>query len=445
MAERHLFSNRMGFILATAGAAVGLGNIWRFPYLAAEYGGGIFLLIYLLLVVTLGFTIMITEIAIGRSTGCGVLGAFAKISRKWRFIGYLSLMVPCIILPYYSVIGGWVMKYGFEFITGGGAGIASNAEGFFAAFTGSIASPIFWSVLFILITAVIMLFGVKKGVERTSRVLMPVLFVMLIGLAIYCICMPGGLDGLAYYLYPGFSKFSFEAVVAAMGQLFYSLTLGFGVMITYGSYLAKKENLEKSVHIIEIFDTGVAVLAGLLIVPAAFVFSGGSPESLGAGPGLMFEALPQVFETFPGGDIVGALFFICVFFAALTSAICMYEVPVAALMEKFSIRRPAAVGIVTVFSIAVAVFVCLGYNVLDFVAIAGYNIFGMLDFFANSLLLPVVAILTCLLIGWIVKPKVVIDEIEDGGHVFKMKKIYLFVLKYFAPVAITLILLSNFI
>ena len=445
MAERHLFSNRMGFILATAGAAVGLGNIWRFPYLAAEYGGGIFLLIYLLLVVTLGFTIMITEIAIGRSTGCGVLGAFAKISRKWRFIGYLSLMVPCIILPYYSVIGGWVMKYGFEFITGGGAGIASNAEGFFAAFTGSIASPIFWSVLFILITAVIMLFGVKKGIERTSRILMPVLFVMLIGLAIYCICMPGGLEGLAYYLYPDFSKFSFEAVVAAMGQLFYSLTLGFGVMITYGSYLAKKENLEKSVHIIEIFDTGVAVLAGLLIVPAAFVFSGGSPESLGAGPGLMFEALPQVFETFPGGDIVGAIFFICVFFAALTSAICMYEVPVAALMEKFSIRRPAAVGIVTVFSIAVAVFVCLGYNVLDFVAIAGYNIFGMLDFFANSLLLPVVAILTCLLIGWIVKPKVVIDEIEDGGHVFKMKKVYLFVLKFFAPVAITLILLSNFI
>ena len=445
MAERHLFSNRMGFILATAGAAVGLGNIWRFPYLAAEYGGGIFLLIYLLLVVTLGFTIMITEIAIGRSTGCGVLGAFAKISRKWRFIGYLSLMVPCIILPYYSVIGGWVMKYGFEFITGGGAGIASNAEGFFAAFTGSIASPIFWSVLFILITAVIMLFGVKKGIERTSRILMPVLFVMLIGLAIYCICMPGGLDGLAYYLYPDFSKFSFEAVVAAMGQLFYSLTLGFGVMITYGSYLAKKENLEKSVHIIEIFDTGVAVLAGLLIVPAAFVFSGGSPESLGAGPGLMFEALPQVFETFPGGDIVGALFFICVFFAALTSAICMYEVPVAALMEKFSIRRPAAVGIVTVFSIAVAVFVCLGYNVLDFVAISGYNIFGILDFFANSLLLPVVAILTCLLIGWIVKPKVVIDEIEDGGHVFKMKKVYLFVLKFFAPVAITLILLSNFI
>ena len=445
MAERHLFSNRMGFILATAGAAVGLGNIWRFPYLAAEYGGGIFLLIYLLLVVTLGFTIMITEIAVGRSTGCGVLGAFAKISRKWRFIGYLSLMVPCIILPYYSVIGGWVMKYGFEFITGGGAGIASNAEGFFAAFTGSIASPIFWSVLFILITAVIMLFGVKKGIERTSRVLMPVLFVMLIGLAIYCICMPGGLDGLAYYLYPDFSKFSFEAVVAAMGQLFYSLTLGFGVMITYGSYLAKKENLEKSVHIIEIFDTGVAVLAGLLIVPAAFVFSGGSPESLGAGPGLMFEALPQVFETFPGGDIVGALFFICVFFAALTSAICMYEVPVAALMEKFSIRRPAAVGIVTVFSIVVAVFVCLGYNVLDFVAFAGYNIFGMLDFFANSLLLPVVAILTCLLIGWIVKPKVVIDEIEDGGHVFKMKKVYLFVLKFFAPVAITLILLSNFI
>lgn len=443
MAERHLFSNRMGFILATAGAAVGLGNIWRFPYLAAEYGGGIFLLIYLLLVVTLGFTIMITEIAIGRSTGCGVLGAFAKISKKWRFIGYLSLMVPCIVLPYYSVIGGWVMKYGFEFITGGGALIASNAVGFFNEFTTSIASPIFWTVLFILITGVIMLFGVQKGIERTARILMPILFVMLIGLAIYCICMPGGLDGLWYYLYPDFSKFSFEAVVAAMGQLFYSLTLGFGVMITYGSYLAKKENLEKSVHTIEIFDTGVALLAGLLVVPAVFVFSGGSPEALGSGPGLMFMALPQVFETFPGGDIVGAIFFICVFFAALTSAICMYEVPVAAIMEKFNVSRPISVGIVTAFTLLVAVIVCLGYNVLDFVVLNGYNILDMLDFFSNSILLPVVVILTCILIGWIVKPKIVIDEIEDGGHTFKMKKIYLFVLKYFAPLAIAVILLTN--
>ena len=435
----------MGFILATAGAAVGLGNIWRFPYLAAEYGGGIFLLIYLLLVVTLGFTIMITEIAIGRSTGCGVLGAFAKISKKWRFIGYLSLMVPCIVLPYYSVIGGWVMKYGFEFITGGGALIASNAVGFFNEFTTSIASPIFWTVLFILITGVIMLFGVQKGIERTARILMPILFVMLIGLAIYCICMPGGLDGLWYYLYPDFSKFSFEAVVAAMGQLFYSLTLGFGVMITYGSYLAKKENLEKSVHTIEIFDTSVALLSGLLIVPAVFVFSGGSPESLGAGPGLMFHALPQVFETFPGGDVVGALFFICVFFAALTSAICLYEVPVAAIMEKFNVKRYVSVGIVTVFTLLVAVIVCLGYNVLDFVVLNGYNILDMLDFFSNCIVLPVVAILTCILIGWIVKPKVVIDEIEDGGHTFKMKKVYLVVLKFIAPIAITLILLSNFI
>jgi len=445
MAERHLFSNRMGFILATAGAAVGLGNIWRFPYLAAEYGGGIFLLIYLLLVVTLGFTIMITEIAIGRSTGCGVLGAFAKISKKWRFIGYLSLMVPCIVLPYYSVIGGWVMKYGFEFITGGGALIASNAVGFFNEFTTSIASPIFWTVLFILITGVIMLFGVQKGIERTARILMPILFVMLIGLAIYCICMPGGLDGLWYYLYPDFSKFSFEAVVAAMGQLFYSLTLGFGVMITYGSYLAKKENLEKSVHTIEIFDTSVALLSGLLIVPAVFVFSGGSPESLGAGPGLMFHALPQVFETFPGGDVVGALFFICVFFAALTSAICLYEVPVAAIMEKFNVKRYVSVGIVTLFTLLVAIVVCLGYNVLDFVVLNGYNILDMFDFFSNCIVLPVVAILTCILIGWIVKPKVVIDEIEDGGHTFRMKKVYLVVLKFIAPIAITLILLSNFI
>ncbi|HJJ39180.1 MAG TPA: sodium-dependent transporter, partial [Methanocorpusculum sp.] len=331
MAERHLFSSRIGFILAAAASAVGLGNLWRFPYLSAKYGGGIFLLIYLALVVTLGFTIMITEVTLGRKTGKSALWAYGALKKKWHWLGVLALVIPCIIVPYYSVIGGWIMEYGAQFITGQMGVIAADAGGFFSTFISANTAPIIWTVIFMIITGVVLLFGVQKGIQRVCTIILPVLIVLMIGLAVYCLTLPGGLDGLAYYFIPDFSKFSGEAVLAAMGQMFYSLSLAMGIMITYGSYLSKKENIEKSVRHIEIFDTGVAILAGLLIVPAVFVFSGGSPEALGAGPGLMFIQLPQVFATMPIGSVIGSVFFVCVFFAALTSAISLFEVPVAAI------------------------------------------------------------------------------------------------------------------
>ncbi|HJJ36133.1 MAG TPA: sodium-dependent transporter, partial [Methanocorpusculum sp.] len=264
MSERHLFSSRIGFILAAAASAIGLGNIWRFPYLAAEYGGGIFLLIYLALVVTLGFTIMTTEIVIGRKTGKSALWAFGALNKKWHFLGIIALVVPCIILPYYSVIGGWIMEYAALFMSNMGSVVAG--DGFFSVFISSNFAPIIWTILFMFITALVLLFGVKNGIQRVCTIIMPILLVMMIGLSIYCICQPGGLDGLAYYFIPDFSKFSGEAVLAAMGQMFYSLSLAMGIMITYGSYLAKKENIEKSVRHIEIFDTAIAILAGLMIV-----------------------------------------------------------------------------------------------------------------------------------------------------------------------------------
>lgn len=436
--ERGLFSSRMGFILAAAGAAVGLGNIWRFPYLAAEYGGGIFLLVYLILVVTLGFTIMITEIAIGRSTGTSVVTAFAKLHKKYTFIGYLSLLVPLIILPYYSLIGGWVMKYAAVYFTGGAD--AAAADGFFNGFTALPVEPILWTLIFVALACVVVVLGVEKGIERANKILMPSLILMLIALTAYCLSLPGGLDGLWYYLYPDVSKFSAETVLAAMGQVFYSLTLGFGVMITYGSYLAKKTDMEKSVRTIEIFDTGVAFLAGLLIIPAVFVFSGGSPEALGAGPGLMFQALPKVFDMMPFGSVVGAVFFVLVAVAALTSCICMLEVPVAVLGDRFGVSRKVASGLVFLFTMILAVPISLGFGVLDWISLAGMSLLDMFDFFSNSILLPVVSILTCIFIGWIVRPKVVIDEVKRSS-LFKSERMYVVMVKFIAPICITAILI----
>ncbi len=438
MSERGLFSSRMGFILAAAGAAVGLGNIWRFPYLAAEYGGGIFLLIYLILVVTLGFTIMITEIAVGRSTGTSVVTAFARLNRKYTFIGYLSLLVPLIILPYYSVIGGWVMKYAAVYFTGGAD--AAATDGFFGGFIALPLEPILWTLIFVALACIVVLFGVEKGIERANKILMPTLILMLIGLTAYCLSLPGGLDGLWYYIYPDFSEFSAETVLAAMGQVFYSLTLGFGVMITYGSYLEKKTDLERSVRTIEIFDTGVAFLAGLLIIPAVFVFSGGSPEALGAGPGLMFQALLKVFDMMPFGSIVAAFFFVLVAVAALTSCICMLEVPVAVLGDRFGVSRKTASGLVFLFTMALVVPISLGFSVLDWISLAGMSLLDIFDFFSNSILLPIVALLTCIFIGWIVKPKMVIDEVKRSSP-FRAERMYEVMVKFIAPICIAAILI----
>ncbi|MCQ2356936.1 MAG: sodium-dependent transporter, partial [Methanocorpusculum sp.] len=382
--------------------------------------------------------IMITEIAVGRSTGTSVVTAFARLNRKYTFIGYLSLLVPLIILPYYSVIGGWVMKYAAVYFTGGAD--AAATDGFFGGFIALPLEPILWTLIFVALACIVVLFGVEKGIERANKILMPTLILMLIGLTAYCLSLPGGLDGLWYYIYPDFSEFSAETVLAAMGQVFYSLTLGFGVMITYGSYLEKKTDLERSVRTIEIFDTGVAFLAGLLIIPAVFVFSGGSPEALGAGPGLMFQALPKVFDMMPFGSIVAAFFFVLVAVAALTSCICMLEVPVAVLGDRFGVSRKTALGLVFLFTMALVVPISLGFSVLDWISLAGMSLLDMFDFFSNSILLPIVALLTCIFIGWIVKPKMVIDEVKRSSP-FRAERMYEVMVKFIAPICIAAILI----
>ncbi len=440
--KRSSFTGKIGFVLAAAGSAVGLGNIWRFPYLAAKYGGGIFLLVYLILAVTFGFALMCGEIALGRKTGKSAIGAFSSLNKKYKFIGVLASIVPVLILPYYSVIGGWVTKYFAVFVSGGMSNAAQ--DGYFDNYIANPFEPIGWFLLFMGLTALVVLFGVEKGVEKVSKFMMPVLIVLTVVIAVYSLFMPGAIDGLVYYIKPDFSKFSATTVLAAMGQLFYSMSLAMGIMITYGSYMKKDVSIESSVSQIEIFDTGIAFFAGMMIIPAVFSFSGGDEAALGKGPGLMFVTLPKVFNSIGGvgGTIVGTLFFLLVLFAALTSSISLMETVVSIFRDKFGWSRKLTCLLVFIGCIVLGLPSSLGFGVLSNISVAGLSILDMFDFITNSVLMPIVALLTCIFIGYVIKPQVLIDEVESSGK-FTRKKLFVVMIKYIAPVCIVLILISS--
>lgn len=438
--KRSTFTGKIGFVLAAAGSAVGLGNIWRFPYLAAKYGGGIFLLVYLILAVTFGFSLMCAEIAIGRKTGKSAIGAFRDLDKRFSFVGVIASVIPAIILPYYSVIGGWVTKYFVVFVSGQKTSAAK--DGYFEGFIAKPIEPVFWFALFIGLTALVVLLGVQKGVEKVSKIMMPVLVGLTVVVAVYSMFMPGALDGVKYYLLPDFSKFSATTVLAAMGQLFYSMSLAMGIMITYGSYMKKDVNLESSVRQIEIFDSAIAFLAGLMIIPAVFSFSGGDEQALGKGPGLMFVTLPKVFDSMKGGSVIGAVFFLLVLFAALTSSISLMETVVSIVQDKFGLKRKTTCLIVLLFSLALGIPSSLGFGVLDSVKLLGMSILDMFDFVSNSVLMPVVAFATCIFVGFVIKPQSIIDEVELTGR-FRNKKLFTVIIKYVAPIFIVLILISS--
>ena len=438
--QRSSFSGKLGFVLATAGSAVGLGNIWRFPYLAAKYGGGIFLLVYLVLAVTFGFTLMCAEIAIGRKTGVSAIGAYKKLDKRFSFMGILSSLVPIIILPYYSVIGGWIIKYLTVFATGN-IGQATNSN-FFENFIAEPFEPIGWFLLYLALTALVVLFGVEKGIEKVSKIMMPILVVLTVFIAIYSLFMPGAIDGLIYYIKPDFTKFSGTTVLAAIGQLFYSMSLSMGIMITYGSYMKKDVHIESSVKQIELFDTGIAFFAGLMIIPSVFAFSGGDESALGKGPGLMFVTLPKVFDTMPAGGVIGAVFFVLVLFAALTSSISLMETIVSIFMDKFKWNRKLTCIIVFVLCIVLGLPSCLGFGVLSDIKLIGLSFLDFFDFISNSVIMPVVALITCILVGYVIKPKAIIEEIELGGK-FKRKTLFTVMIKYIAPVFIVGILIFS--
>lgn len=435
------FSSRIGFILAAAGSAVGLGNIWRFPYLAAKYGGGIFLLVYLILTVTFGFSLMVTEIAIGRKTGKSPLCAYTELNKKFSFLGYLSSAVPLIIFPYYCVIGGWIIKYLAVYLTGQASTAANDT--YFNGFIGSTSQPILCLAIFLFLTSAVVLLGVQKGIEKVSKFMMPILIVLSIFTAFYSLTLDGAMEGLIYYIKPNFSMFSIKTVIAAMGQLFYSMSLAMGIMITYGSYMRKEDNLETSVRHIEIFDTGIAFLSGMMIIPAVFAFSGGDQDALQAGPTLMFITLPKVFDSMTGGTVFGFVFFLLVLFAALTSAISLMETIVSIFADKLKWKRRNICLLVMFISLLLALPSSLGYGLLSDVTIFGYAILDFFDFISNNVMMPIVALITAILVGFVIKPKTIIDEVETGGIKFRSKTLYIVLIKYIVPVCMIVILISS--
>ena len=453
--NRNSFSSSLGFILAAAGSAVGLGNIWRFPYLAAKDGGGLFLLVYIVLALTFGFTLLFSEIAIGRKTKQSSLTAYGKLNKGFGWLGGFSVIVPFLILPYYCIIGGWVLKYAVAFISG--QGIAAAADGYFGAFYTGKVSPIIFDVIFLAATAFVVFRGVNKGIESISKILMPALFILVIGIAIFSVTISSpetgrsGLEGLKLYFVPSFegltAKKFLVVVMDAMGQLFYSISVAMGIMVTYGSYCKDKENMIKSVNRIEFFDTIVAILAGVMIIPAVYVFMG--KEGMSGGAGLMFVVIPKVFQQMGAiGQVIGAIFFIMVLFAALTSSISVLEAVVAGIMDKFGVSRKKATVIETVIALAIGIIICFGYNYFYFEITlpngAAAQILEIVDYISNNILMPVVAIGTCILIGWVVKPKIAIEEATKNGETFARKWLYIIMVKVVAPVLLAVLLLGSF-
>ena len=465
MKNRENWSGQLAFVLASSAAAIGLGNLWRFPYLAAKYGGGMFIVIYLGLVATLGFTLMISEIAIGRKTQQSQLTAFSRLRRGWGFVGIIGTVVPFLITPYYCVIGGWVVKYFVTYCQMAFGGTmpmgeaAADSGAFFGAFVSANLAPFGYGALFVLACATVVVLGVRNGLERSNLFIMPMLLALAIALAVYVICLPGTGGGLRYYLVPSKSAlcdasgaFSFAQLgrtfLGAMGQMFYSLSLGMGITVTYGSYMNKSDSIERSARRIEFFDTLIAVVAGLMIIPVVYMFAvkTGTPvkEAMSAGPGLIFMTLPKVFAMLGWvGPWVGLAFFALVIVAALSSAIALYEACVAPICDFLHVERRLATFYAGAIILFLSSFSALGYGIWADVRIFGLQFLDFFDFITNSVMMPIFAVATCVLIGWVLKPGAIVDEVESEGNRFVAKKLYRFMVRYFAPILMTAILVSE--
>ena len=441
--KRSTFSGKLGFVLAAAGASVGLGNIWRFPYLAAKYGGGIFLLVYIILALTFGFSMIVAETALGRMTGKSPVGAFAAFGKtKWRSCGgWINAIIPVLIVPYYSVIGGWVIKYLVGYLSGHSAQLA--ADGYFTSFISSGVSTEVCFVIFALFTLGIIFAGVRNGIERVSKIMMPILVILSLVITVYSVTRPGAWEGVKYFLVPNFKDFSWMTVVTAMGQVFYSLSIAMGILITFGSYMKKDVSIEKSTRNVEIFDTAIAILAGLMIIPAVFAFSGGSAENLQAGPSLMFITLPKVFASMGLGTAAGILFFVLVLFAAVTSSIALTESAVSTFEDQFGWSRKKATLIVGIVMLALGTLSSLGYGPLAGVKLIGMQFLDFFDFLTNSVMMPIAAIATCLLVSRVVGVGKIEQEVLIGETTFRRKKIFNFMIRFLCPVFAVIILLSS--
>ena len=441
--KRSSFSGKIGFVLSAAGASVGLGNIWRFPYLAAKYGGGIFLIIYILLALTFGYSMIIAETSIGRMTGKSPVGAFSSFGKsRWlSFGGWFNAIIPILIVPYYSVIGGWVIKYLVEYIRGNGSLLAT--DGYFSSFITDGLSTEICFIVFALFTLGIIYAGVRNGIERVSKFMMPVLVVLSVVIAIYSVSRPGALKGVEYFLIPNIKNFSWMTVVAAMGQMFYSLSIAMGILITFGSYMKKDISIEDSTRNVEVFDTAIAIMAGLMIIPAVFSFSGGDPDTLQAGPSLMFITIPKVFDSMGLGTVIGILFFLLVLFAAVTSSIALTESAVSTFEDELGWGRKKATVWVGVIMLLLGSLSSLGYGPLANVKILGMQFLDFFDFLTNSVMMPIAAIAICLLVSRVIGVKRIEEEVLHGESSFRRKKVFYIMIQYLCPIFAVIILISS--
>ncbi len=441
--HRSTFSGKLGFVLSAAGASVGLGNIWRFPYLAAKYGGGIFLLVYIILALTFGYTMITAETALGRMTQKSPVGAYHSFGKsKWlSFGGWINAVIPILIVPYYSVIGGWVIKYLAEYIIGHGEKLAE--DGYFGSFISSGASTELCFMLFTFFTVAVIFGGVRNGVERVSKFMMPILVVLSLFIAIYSINLPGAAEGVKYFLIPNFANFSWMTVVSAMGQMFYSLSIAMGILITFGSYMKKDVSIEASTENVEVFDTGIAIMAGLMIIPAVFSFSGGDANSLQAGPSLMFITIPKVFAGIKMGSLIGILFFFLVLCAAVTSSIALTESAVSTFQDELGWGRKKSAAVITLIMLVLGTLSCMGYGPLASVKILGMQMLDFFDFLTNSVMMPIAAIATCLLVSRKMGVEKIEEEMTLENGKFKRKHIFNFMIKYLCPIFAAIILVSS--
>ena len=427
--KRSTFSGKIGFVLSAAGASVGLGNIWRFPYLAAKYGGGIFLLVYIILAMTFGYTMIVAETSLGRMTGKSPVGAFGAFgSSGWlKFGGWINAIIPILIVPYYSVIGGWVVKYLAEYVLGHGSQLA--ADGYFGSFISNGVSTELCFVIFAVLTLAVIFAGVENGIERVSKFMMPVLVVLSIIIAVYSVTRPGALAGVKYFLVPDIEHFSWMTVV--------------GILITFGSYMKKDISIEGSTRNVEVFDTAIAIMAGLMIIPAVFAFSGGDPAALNAGPSLMFITIPKVFDSMGLGTAIGILFFVLVLFAALTSSIALTESAVSTFQDELGWGRKKSTAVVGVVMLALGTLSSLGYGPLAGVTIIGMQFLDFFDFLTNSVMMPIAAIAICLLVSRVVGVGRIEQEVLLGEASFRRKKVFNTMIRFLCPFFAAIILLSS--
>ena len=441
--KRGSFSGKIGFILSAAGASVGLGNIWRFPYLAAKYGGGIFLLIYIVLAMTFGYTMIVAETSIGRMTGKSPVGAYKSFGNRpaLRFGGWINAVIPILIVPYYSVIGGWVIKYLAEYLLGQAHAVA--ADGYFGAFISGGFSSEMCFLVFAAMTLAIIFAGVENGIERVSKVMMPILVLLSLVIAAYSVTRPGALEGVKYFLVPNPKNFSWMTVVAAMGQMFYSLSIAMGILITFGSYMKKDVSIEDSTRNVEVFDTAIAIMAGLMIIPAVFSFSGGDPSALKAGPSLMFITIPKVFDSMGLGTAIGVAFFLLVLFAALTSSIALTESAVSTLQDELGWSRRKSTAVMGVSMVLLGSLSSLGYGPLSSVTILGMQFLDFFDFLTNSVMMPIAAIASCILVSRVIGVERIEQEVTLNGGAFRRRRIFSAMIRYLCPIFAAIILISS--